>query len=54
MKTARTIELTDAERRQLERWLRGRSTPVRLVLRAKIVLLAVTGMMNKDIAGQAS
>ena len=52
MKTARTIELTDAERRQLERWSRGRSTPARLVLRAKIVLLAVTGTMNKDIAGQ--
>ena len=52
MKTARMIELTDGERRQLERWSRGRSTPARLVLRAKIVLLAVIGMMNKDIAGQ--
>ena len=52
MKTARTIELADDERRQLERWSRGRSTPARLVLRAKIVLLAAAGTMNKDIADQ--
>ncbi len=52
MKTARTIELADDERRQLERWSRGRSTPARLVLRAKIVLLAAVGTMNKDIADQ--
>lgn len=52
MKTARMIELVGAERRQLDRWSRGRSTPARLVLRAKIVLLAAAGIMNKDIAEQ--
>jgi transposase len=52
MKTARTIELEVDERRQLERWSRGRSTPARLVLRARIVLLAANGAMNKDIANE--
>ena len=50
MKRAREISLTDEERQTLRRWSRGRSTPARLVLRAKIVLLAAEGMMNKDIA----
>ena len=50
MKHARQITLTDDERRTLNRWTRGRRTPARLVLRAKIVLLAADGMMNKDIA----
>ena len=50
MKHARRITLTDDERKTLKRWTRGRRTPARLVLRAKIVLLAADGMMNKDIA----
>jgi transposase len=50
MKTAAKIELTNKERRTLERWSRGRSTPARLVLRAKLVLCAADGMQNKDIA----
>jgi transposase len=50
MRMARTIELTDLERSTLTKWSRGRSTPVRLVLRAKIVLLAADGCLNKDIA----
>ena len=50
MKHARQITLTDDERRTLDRWTRGRRTPARLVLRAKIVLLAADEMMNKDIA----
>ena len=50
MKHARQITLTDDERQTLNRWTRGRRTPARLVLRAKIVLLAADGMMNKDIA----
>jgi transposase len=44
--------LTDEERDILTRWSRGRSTPTRLVLRAKIVLLAASGMQNKQIAPQ--
>ena len=50
MRIACAITLTDDERSTLTRWSRGRSTPTRLVLRAKIVLLAVEGRMNKDIA----
>ena len=50
MKHARQITLTDEERKTLKRWARGRRTPARLVLRAKIVLLAADGRMNKDIA----
>ena len=43
------IVLTDVERAALVKWSRGRSTPARLVLRAKIVLAAVDGRKNKDI-----
>ncbi len=50
MKSARRITLTDDERTTLTRWSRGRSTPVRLMERARIVLLAAEGKMNKDIA----
>jgi len=50
MKSARQITLTDEERTTLEQWSRGRRTPARLVLRAKIVLRAAEGMMNKVIA----
>ena len=50
MKSARQITLTDEERKALECWSRGRRTPARLVLRAKIVLRASQGMMNKEIA----
>ncbi len=52
MKKAPEITLTDQERLTLTRWSRGRSTPVRLMQRAKIVLLAAEGKMNKDIAGE--
>jgi hypothetical protein len=50
--TARAIVLTAEERRPLLCWSRGRSTPARQVLRAKIVLLASDGLMNVDIAQQ--
>ena len=50
MRVACPIVLTDEERQTLERWSRGRSTPTRQVLRAKIVLWAADGMKNKDIA----
>ena len=50
MRMAQRIELTDEDRKQLTKWSRGRSTPQRLVLRAKIILLAADGMLNQDIA----
>lgn len=50
MRIAPAINLTDVDRALIERWARGRSTPARLVLRAKIVLLAAAGDLNKEIA----
>ncbi len=50
MKSAPRITLSADQRAILTRWSRGRSTPVRLMQRAKIVLLAAEGKMNKDIA----
>jgi transposase len=50
MKTAPVITLSADERQTLASWSRGRSTPTRLVLRAKIVLAAAERIMNKDIA----
>src|SRR5271154_3747716 len=52
MKSARSIVLTAEERSVLLGWSRGRSTPARQVLRAKIVLLAADGLMNMEIAEQ--
>ena len=52
MRVAPHITLDDKERKILQRWSRGRSTPARLVLRAKIVSLAAKGNQNKDIASE--
>jgi transposase len=50
MRIAPGIQLTDDVRATLESWSRGRSTPARLVARARIVLLASEGLENKAIA----
>ncbi len=50
MRVAPPISLTDAERRTLGTWSRGKTTPARLVQRAKIVLLAASGKRNQDVA----
>jgi len=50
MRQAVAIELSQEERLTLERWARGRSTPARLVQRARIVLEAAAGAQNIDIA----
>ena len=52
MRIAPTVVISDADRTMLERWSRGRTTPARLVLRAKIVLLAAAGRLNKEIAAE--
>ena len=52
MRVATPITLSTEEHASLERWSRGRSTPARLVLRAKIVLLAAAGQANNDIAAR--
>ncbi len=50
MRTASIIELTDEQRRQLQRWVKSNTVSVRLARRAKIILLATEGMDNREIA----
>lgn len=50
MRIAPAIHLIGPERQPLEQWARGRRTPARLVLRAKIVLLAAAGHDHHQIA----
>jgi len=50
MRVAPVITITAEDRQTLERWARGRSIPMRQVLRAKIVLLAAEGKENRVIA----
>jgi len=52
MRAAGFVTLSDEERSTLERWSRGRATPLRLVERAKIVLSASAGRTNKWIAAE--
>ena len=52
MRVAKVVSLTDEERSVLTKWSRGRSTPARLVLRAKIVLASAEGRESKDIAAE--
>jgi transposase len=44
------ITLNETERATLEKWARGKQTPLRLVTRANIVLLAAQGWLNNAIA----
>jgi len=50
MRIAAPITLTDEIRNELERNARGRSTPVRLMIRSQIVLRAADGLENREIA----
>lgn len=50
MRVAKQVTLTVEERTTLLKWSRGRSTPARLVQRAKIVLAAADGKRNDEIA----
>jgi transposase len=50
MRVAQPIVLSEDVRRKLEQQSRGRSTPARVVLRSRIVLLAAEGFQNKQIA----
>ncbi|MDO9603932.1 IS630 family transposase [Hydrogenophaga sp.] len=52
MRVAPEIVLTDEERAELTRLACSKLTSVRLVQRARIVLLAAEAMLNKDIAEQ--
>jgi transposase len=50
MRIAQSIELSESENKTLARWARGRRTAVRVMKRAKIILLAAKGEQNKTIA----
>jgi len=52
VRVAPEIVLTDEERAELTRLVRSKLTSVRLVQRARIVLLAAESLQNKDIAEQ--
>ncbi len=52
MRIAPKIVLTEAERTELKKLVRSKLTSVRLLQRARIVLLGAEGMQNKDIAEQ--
>ncbi len=54
MRVAPAIELVPAVRMELEKLSRRRTTPVRVVQRSRIVLLAADGMQNKEIAQHLS
>ncbi len=48
MRVASIVSLTEQEKSQLIVWSRGRTVAQRLVIRAKIVLLAAYGVTNKE------
>jgi transposase len=48
--SAETLPLTDEQKNQLEKWVRAPSTPQKIVLRARICLLAHAGLPNRRIA----
>ncbi len=50
MRVAKSISLSDAELATLTKWSRGRSTPARLVQRARMILAAAAGRQNREIA----
>lgn len=52
MRIAAAISLSTDEQTTLEAWARGRRTPARLVLRARIVLAAARGLQNQEISAE--
>jgi hypothetical protein len=52
MRVATSIELSPEERKELEQVARARSLPAREVERARIVLRAGDGSLDKDIAAE--
>ncbi|CAE6818592.1 hypothetical protein R75461_05994 [Paraburkholderia nemoris] len=49
MRIAAKVELSEAQSKQLETWATGRTIPVRLAERAKMILLAAQGKTDKEI-----
>jgi transposase len=51
-KTATPLPMTEEQRKTLEYWTRARTTPQRMVFRARICLLAADGLSNNAISKQ--
>ena len=49
-RSAAQVTIPDSDREQLESWARSRTVSVRVAQRARIVLMAADGRMDKDIA----
>jgi transposase len=54
MRVAAQVVLTDKQKAQLQTYARGRKTPARVVLRARIVLLAAEGRQDLEISRRLS
>ena len=50
MRIAERIMLSSEEQSMLESWERGRSLPLRVVQRARIIRLAAEGKRNEEVA----
>ena len=50
--SADSLPLSEEEKHQLESWVEAPSTPQKIVLRARICLLAHEGLSNRQIAQQ--
>ena len=51
-KVARAVALSDADRDQLQDWIKATSTPQQMSLRARIVLMAADGRQDLEIAAE--
>ena len=52
MNRASAIVLSPHEQMKLDTWARGRSLPLRLILRARIIQMAAKGALNQQIADE--
>ncbi len=51
-KVARAVVLPEADRDEMQKWLRASSTPQQVALRARIVLMAAEGKQDLEIASE--
>ena len=52
MRVASVMEFTEEERKILTKYSRGRKTPAKAMLHAKLILRAAEGLLNKVIAAE--
>src|SRR5438874_9912653 len=53
-KVASAVVLSEADRNQLESWVRAQFTPQQVALRSHILLMAADGKQDLEIAGELS